>query len=148
MPTYHVTVVNLELTDDSKCAVAEAITRAHADHTGAPAYFVQVIFTSVTRDDHFIGGKTNTSSQLHVLAHIREGRSQQVKTALIEKIISDSSEILKLRPHDIWVYIQDLKAEQMAEFGRILPAPGDEAAWRQGLSSKKIEQLEQAGVKI
>jgi len=44
--------------------------------------------------------------------------------------------------------VQDIPPEQMIEFGRVLPEPGAEEQWRNGLSELKRQQLAAAGVKI
>ena len=34
-----------------------------------------------------------------------------------------------LPPRAVWVYVTELPPRAMAEYGHILPEPGDEAAW-------------------
>jgi hypothetical protein len=57
-------------------------------------------------------------------------------------------EIAGVGAEDIWVYVQDIPPEQMIEFGRVLPEPGAEEQWRNGLSELKRQQLAAAGVAI
>jgi phenylpyruvate tautomerase PptA (4-oxalocrotonate tautomerase family) len=47
VPTYTVTVANLSLTTEQESAIASAITEAHHVNTGAPAFFAQVVFTTI-----------------------------------------------------------------------------------------------------
>ncbi|MBR2118015.1 MAG: hypothetical protein V4458_17265 [Pseudomonadota bacterium] len=49
---------------------------------------------------------------------------------------------------DVWFYIQDIDAPQMIEFGRFLPEPGAEDAWRKAIAPEKQAQLGRAGVKV
>ena len=66
MPTYTVTVANLSLSLQQKSQIAEAITTAHSEQTGAPRFFAQVLFFSTNEGDHFIGGSANKAPQVYV----------------------------------------------------------------------------------
>ncbi len=148
MPTYTVNTANVSLTAEQKAALAEIITAAHSQHTGAPGSFAQVFFVETRCGDHFIGGNPNAAPHVFVLGQIRAGRGGEVKAAIIEQIITQAASALAVAREDVWVYIQDIDADQMAEFGRILPAPGEESAWQAGMSEEKRAQLRNAGVKI
>ncbi len=148
MPTYTVTTANLPLSPAQKSEIAALISQAHSRHTGAPAYFAQVNFHALASGDHFIGGQPNTAPNLYVLGLIRAGRPESVKTDLIVTIATGVHKIAGIGTEDIWVYLQDLAPSQMLEFGRVLPEPGAEAAWRAGFSPEKIAALKSAGVDI
>lgn len=148
MPTYTVTTANIHLSQEHKAAIAEIITAAHHECTGAPRYFAQVFFKKTNDGDHFIGGKPNKDPHVFVLGQIRAGRSAEKKEAIIEGIIANTTKLLGIDQADMWSYIQDIDANQMAEFGRILPAPGDEAAWQSGMSEAKLAHLSKAGVDV
>jgi phenylpyruvate tautomerase PptA (4-oxalocrotonate tautomerase family) len=94
---------------------------------------------------HYIGGKLNSAPQVYVHGLIRAGRSAEAKTGLIQQITSKAREIASVGAEDVWVYVQDIPAEQMVEFGRVLPEPGAEEQWRKGLSATKRDQLSAAG---
>jgi len=148
MPTYTVTAANPSLTPAQEAAIAAAITRSHHAATGAPAFFAQVRFAPVENGRHYIGGKPNTAPHLFVHGLIRDGRSAEAKTALVQEIAAQTADIAGLSPEDVWVYVQDIPAEQMVEFGRVLPVPGAEAAWQRGLGAEKRRALAAAGVEI
>ncbi|MFY7916135.1 MAG: tautomerase family protein, partial [Rubrivivax sp.] len=57
MPTYVVTAPEGRLAPAQKEALARRITDLHCEHTGAPAYFAQVLFTDVKAGNYFLGGK-------------------------------------------------------------------------------------------
>ena len=82
---------------------------------------------------------------MFVLGLIRAGRSADAKSNLTKDIAKRVVQIAGLRSEDVWVYLQDIPASQMVEFGRVLPAPGAEQAWLQGLSPEKIRELTDAG---
>jgi phenylpyruvate tautomerase PptA (4-oxalocrotonate tautomerase family) len=145
MPTYSVTVANFSLTAEQESAIAAAITESHHVNTGAPGFFAQVFFTTIAAGKHFIGGKMNQTSHVFVHGLIRAGRTPDSKTDLIKDIAKRIGETTGVGPEDIWVYLQEIPAAQMVEFGRVLPEPGAEEEWRRGLSSEKIRDLKDTG---
>jgi phenylpyruvate tautomerase PptA (4-oxalocrotonate tautomerase family) len=146
MPTYTVTTANLALSAQQKSRLAAAITTVHHLHTGAPSYLAQVIFTELPVQNHFIGGKPNAISHVYVHGLIRAGRAQDVKQALIKDLLAQTQQITGVGSEEIWAYLQDIAAGQMAEFGRLLPPPGAEEQWRQGFSPQKLAALKSAGI--
>jgi phenylpyruvate tautomerase PptA (4-oxalocrotonate tautomerase family) len=82
---------------------------------------------------------------MFVHALIRAGRSADTKLSLLKDITTKTRKTAGLGPENIWVYIQDIPAEQMVEFGRVLPEPGGEEEWCRGISTKKIRELSDAG---
>ena len=148
MPTYTVRTANLPLADAQKERIAAAITAAHNAHTGAPAYFAQIIFDPLDAGSHFLGGKPNPSPHVFVRGLIRSGRADEVKAGIIRQIVEQVSAITGLDTEDVWVYLQDIAATQMVEFGRFLPQPGAEDEWRKGFSSQKLARLARAGITV
>ncbi|KAE8545768.1 tautomerase family protein [Marinobacter nauticus] len=141
MPTYTVTVANLSLSPQQKAQIAEAITAAHSAQTGAPRFFAQVLFSAANEGDHFVGGRLNTAPQVYVHGLVREGRSIAIKQALMSQMLEEIAQILNITAEDVWIYLQDMPATQMIEFGRFLPAPGDEAEWEKGMTQGKRDSL-------
>lgn len=141
MPTYTVTVANLSLSLQKKSQIAEAITTAHNEQTGAPRFFAQVLFFSTNEGDHFIGGSANKAPQVYVHGLVRQGRSPEVKQALMNQMLEEISQIAGITTEDVWIYLQDIPATQMIEFGRFLPAPGDEAEWEREMTPEKRSRL-------
>lgn len=148
MPTYTVTTANLPLSAAQKSQIAEAITAAHHAATGAPAFFAQVIFRAIESGEHFIGGKLNAHPHIFVHGMIRAGRGIDVKQKLMSEVAGKVRAIAGVGTEDFWFYIQDIDAPQMIEFGRFLPEPGAEDAWRKAITPDKQAQLGRAGVKV
>ncbi len=148
MPTYTVTTANVSLSASQKGQIAEAITTAHHESTGAPAFFAQIIFRAIDNGDHFIGGKLNAHPHVFVHGIIRSGRALEVKRKLMGEAADKVGKIAGVGVEDVWFYIQDMDAPQMIEFGRFLPEPGAEAEWRNAITAEKSAQLRQAGVSI
>ena len=92
-----------------------------------------------------IGGKAYAVPHLFVHGLIRAGRSTDTKTKLITDIAASVHVAAGIGPEDIWVYIQDIPATQMVEFGRILPEPGAEDSWRSAMSAQKLQDLKATG---
>ncbi len=133
VPTYTCTAAAGLIDRDDKAAIARAITQAHAEITGAPAYFAQVIFREVPEGDHFIGGVRLGHDHVFVYGRIRDGRSAVDRKALIRRLTDDVAALLGLPAFSVWVYLLELPAAAMVEFGHVLPEAGDEADWTDAL---------------
>ena len=133
MPTYTVTTPENCLDDDRRARIAREITRVHHETTGAPAYFAQVLFVEIKPGRYFVGGNSLRGQQLFVNGQIRAGRTTESKDALIAQMLVAVAKAAQLPANLVWVYITDLIPRQMAEFGNVLPEPGDEAKWTEAL---------------
>lgn len=129
MPTYTVSAVDGRLNDLQKASLATALTDIHCQITGAPKYFVQVLFVDVPSNNYFIAGKPLKHDNVFVHGQIRAGRLLQIKHQIIEAILSATAEIAETDTASVQVYLIDVPAEQVAEWGRILPLPGEEEKW-------------------
>jgi len=89
MPTYFCTAAIGLLNAAKKQTIAAAITGAHAEITGAPQYFAQVIFDEVLAGSHFMGAEPLAHEHVFVYGHIRAGRSAQDRQALVMRLIRD-----------------------------------------------------------
>lgn len=142
MPAYTCTAAAGLIGQDKKGTIAEAITRAHAEITGAPAYFAQVVFEDVLPGNHFIGGVPLAHDHIFVYGRIRAGRSAVDRKALMRRLIGDVAKAAEMPSFAIWVYLLELPAAAMAEFGHVLPEPGDEKAWTDGLPGGDRERMQ------
>ena len=145
MPTYTIKTTNIKLTKEKKNKIAKRITEIHNKITGANSYFVQVIFDENKKNSHYMGGKIVKDKQIFLHGQIRDGRTAIVKNKLIitlrDSIIKNSG----IRKDNIWVYLLDLKPEQMIEYGEILPKSGKENNWFRSLSKtlqKKLRKID------
>lgn len=120
MPSYIVTCVEGRLTGSQKSLIAEAITRAHGDSTGAPYYFAQVTFNEVKPRNYFLGGTQLDCDQIFVHGTIREGRPTDMKDALMARLTADVAIASQMKPNCVRVYLSELPPNQMVEFGRVL----------------------------
>ena len=49
--------------------------------------------------------------------------------------------ITAIHHEEVWVYLSDIPAHNIAEYGRVLPAPGGESAWFATLPAALRERL-------
>ena len=144
MATYSVYFAGFSLTTHQKFTLAKAITKIHADVTGAEAYFAQVIFKQLDLHDCFIGGVLLDEPHIFLNGQIRGGRSEQMKKQLLVELEIAIQSTSKLAGHQIWAYIDEITPGQMIEYGQILPAVGDDSVWFSTLPAsiqKKLNYL-------
>ena len=144
MATYSVYFAGFSLTTHQKFTLAKAITKIHADVTGAEAYFAQVIFKQLDLHDCFIGGVLLDEPHIFLNGQIRGGRSEQMKKQLLVELEIAILSTSKLAGHQIWAYIDEITPGQMIEYGQILPAVGDDSVWFSSLPAsiqKKLNYL-------
>lgn len=142
MPTYTCTAEPGLLNAHQKERIAQAITTAHAEVTGAPAYFAQVIFEDVAPGNHFIGGKPLNHDHVFVYGRIRGGRSAVDRKTLIRRITEEVAEIANVPRFSVWTYMLELPAAAMVEFGHVLPEPGEEPSWNDSLPTNDRDRMQ------
>ena len=136
MPTYYVNTSNIKFSKLIKEKLAKKITKIHNKTTGANKYFAQVIFNNTKKGDHYMGGKIISKPEIFIYGHIRSGRTAKVKNNLVKGLREIIQENTRLEKDNIWVYLLDLKPDQMIEYGEILPKSGGEKKWFKNLPTK------------
>ena len=140
MPTYAFSTAK-NLSAEQRARLVESVTSFHETEATAPRYFVQVVFYKVEPGSIFIGGEPAPADHIWVRADIRAGRTQQQKAKILHRIMRETSEILRISQESVWVYISDIPAESVAEFGAILPQPGGEEKWLAALPVSLRDRL-------
>jgi phenylpyruvate tautomerase PptA (4-oxalocrotonate tautomerase family) len=136
---------SIRLSAEQKVRLAEEITHAHTEITGAAGFFAQVIFDEVPEGNHFVGGAPLGLGQIFIHGQIRAGRSAVDRQKLITRLVKVASEVSGLPTNAAWVYIIELPARCMAEYGHILPEPGDEQSWAAALPAADRERMQSTG---
>jgi phenylpyruvate tautomerase PptA (4-oxalocrotonate tautomerase family) len=132
VPNYAIHLRTESSTGTARADLARRISDVHARATDAPPSFVQVIVQPIT-GEHFIGGEPVDPRSVFVHGHIRAGRTAERKAALVAGLRDAVVEALGVPGGLVWVYVSELPAAQMVEFGHVLPAPGEEAQWQASL---------------
>lgn len=145
MPTYICTVPAGRLSAEQKARVAADITRVHNEVTGAATFFAQVIVNEVPAGNYFLGGKPLREDQVFVNGQIRAGRSAVDRARLMRGILESVAAAANAEMTSVWVYLTDLPPRDMIEYGHVLPEPGSETEWLNGLPAKDRERMIKAG---
>src|SRR5438094_1886850 len=135
MPTYVCVVKAGLLNNLQKHRIAAAITRLHSETTGAPTWLVQVVIDESDQRQCYLGGQ-RAEHQIWIRGDIRAGRTSEQRQRLMLGIVQAVSEISGVEESAIWVYLCSLAPDDMVEYGRVLPQPGQEQAWFEGLSAE------------
>jgi len=133
MPTYNVHYTAGTLDADQKHRIARRITEAHSANTGAQQFFAQVLFREISLDGWYLAGEPLTEPHLFVLGFIRSGRALDVKARLLHSIRDLLVEHGGVSVERAWVYLCDVPAAHIVEYGEILPEPGQEQGWLDAL---------------
>jgi phenylpyruvate tautomerase PptA (4-oxalocrotonate tautomerase family) len=137
MPVYMVHVSAGRFGPDEKGAIARAITNAHQALTGTQHFLAQVSFQEQPAGNVFIGGVQQGGDLIFVHGHHRAGRPADLRHRLAAKIVDDVSRAASIEKKHIWLYIDEMPANQMFEYGRVLPEPGEEQAWFDAISAEE-----------
>ena len=141
MPTYICRVARARLDAGTRAALAATITRIHTEVTGAQGFFAQVLFEAIEPGTCFLAGEPADEDHCFIHGQIRAGRSALSRAQLIDRIVEAAASALRMPRHAIWVYISELPPRAMAEYGSVLPEPGDEALWLAGLPDDTRRKL-------
>lgn len=142
MPTYAFSTAK-QLTAEQRAQLAESVTAIHQMEANAPRYFVQVVIYQVEPGSMFIGGEAASPDHIWVRADIRSGRSKEQKARILLRVMQETSDILKISRESVWVYVSDIPAHGVLEFGNILPEPGGEEQWLASLPRILRDKLTQ-----
>jgi phenylpyruvate tautomerase PptA (4-oxalocrotonate tautomerase family) len=145
MPTYTVHAPSGRLSAAQKAELARDITRVHQEATGAPGFLAQVLFVDVSPKNWFVGGAPPGTDQIFLHGQVRAGRPPELKRALLLRLVELLANVAGCPKAHVWVYLTELPAAQMVEYGHELPEPGGEAAWLDGLPAADRARIESTG---
>ena len=101
----------------------------HHDGPGAPRYLVQVIFYELASGNHYVAGELARPEQIWIRGDLRSGRTEEQKAQILRRILRGVAKSADAPDEAVWVYLSDIPATNIAEYGCILPLPGEENAW-------------------
>jgi len=132
MPTYNVYVKADSLNDDQKQRAAQAITRAHSDSTGAPEFYVQVIFHEILDSNRYVGGY-RFNRHMWIRGDVRVGRTAEQRREWMLKMIKNVSESINRDINSIWIDLCGIEPESILKYGQVFPPAGQEKEWLESL---------------
>lgn len=141
MPTYTCWSQAGIVSGEARAEIASALTELHHEVAVAPRYFVQVLFAELAAGSLFLAGQPAPVGHVWIRADIRAGRTEGQKAELLRRITEEVGAILDLSPEHVWVYLCDIPGPNIAEYGRVLPNPGQEDAWFARLPPDLQERL-------
>ena len=145
MPTYTLHIPAGRLAAAQLDRMAAEITRVHSEVTGAAGFFAQVIVHEVAAGRYYAGGRPLAADQLFLHGQIRAGRSAQDRTRLLLALRDVVTTESGAEAAAVWVYLVDLPARDMVEYGHVLPEPGGEGAWMAALPEADRAWMQRAG---
>jgi hypothetical protein len=89
----------------------------------------------------FIGGAPAPVEQIFVHGEIRSGHSAEQKKNMIEAMMRAVATAANTSAFYVWIYLVDLVAAQMTEFGDVLPEPGAEEKWLSSLTAEDRQRM-------
>jgi phenylpyruvate tautomerase PptA (4-oxalocrotonate tautomerase family) len=119
VPFYQFTVPSGGPTLRHKAEIAAAVTKVHAEVTGAPTAYVHCSFSEVEDQSIFVAGEAVDSPRMVGL--IRDGRSPEVRARLIHGIADAWCEITGEVKESLAVFIVEVPGANVMEDGVILP---------------------------
>lgn len=139
MPTYQVFVNQGKLTPSQKQAVAVAITDSHVGKTGAPRYYVQVIFNDVPDDNRYVAGK-RFGKHMWIRGDVRIRTPEQNKELMLD-MVDRVHEASGFDRNFIWCDLCPIEPTSIVKFGTVFPPAGAEKAWYDALPTDVKEVI-------
>jgi phenylpyruvate tautomerase PptA (4-oxalocrotonate tautomerase family) len=141
MPIYVCTAALGRLTPVQKTEIAKGITAIYHEETGAPGYLVQVIFYDIAPGNHYVAGRPAPADQICIRCDTRSGKTNTQKSQMLRRIMQDVARVSGGAEDAVSVLLCELPAGNIAEYGRVAPAPGEEDAWFSSLPDALRERL-------
>src|SRR5258708_26308662 len=116
MPTYACSTAAGRLTPAQKADIVRSITAIHHEETGAPRYFVQVIFYELAPGNHFIGGQSAPAGQIWIPGPIRAGPSEEPKPKVVFRSLPRPDKTTATPPAEVWGYPFRIPAPNLPQY--------------------------------
>jgi phenylpyruvate tautomerase PptA (4-oxalocrotonate tautomerase family) len=127
MPIYTCTTAENTLTTESKAAFAGEICRIHSEINHVPSTYVNVVFNELPADNVYTDAKP--AQPLLITGWVRDGHPEAETTRLALAIADAATRTTGVPATRVLVVFSSSPAHYAVEGGRVLPAPGEEAAW-------------------
>ena len=130
MPIYSCTTTESTLSTQTKKALAGEIGAIHSAINHVPSTYVNVVFHELPDECVYTDGVS--ASPVLVSGWIREGHAKSEVTRLATEIAAAVTRIAGVPAERVLVVFESSPASFAVEGGRVLPEPGQEAAWIAG----------------
>ena len=130
MPIYTCTTTESTLSAQTKKALAGEIATIHSEINHVPRTYVNVVFHELPADSVYTDGVP--ASPVLVSGWIREGHPKTEVTHLATEIAAAVTRMANVLAERVLVVFESSPANFAVEGGRVLPEPGEEAAWIAG----------------
>lgn len=130
MPVYTCTTNDATLSAQTKKALAGEIGNIHSKINHVPSTYVNVVFHELPAESVYTDGAP--ASPVLVGGWIREGHPKAEVTRLATEIAGAVTRITNIPAERVLVVFESSPASFAVEGGRVLPEPGEEAAWFAG----------------
>ena len=130
MPVYTCTTTESTLSAQTKKALAGEIGTIHSEINHVPSTYVNVVFHELPADSVYTDAAP--ASPVLVNGWIREGHPKTEVTRLATEIAAAVTRIAGVPAERVLVVFESSPASFAVEGGRVLPEPGEEAAWIAG----------------
>ncbi|HTQ20367.1 tautomerase family protein [Mycobacterium sp.] len=130
MPVYTCTTTESTLSVDNKKALAREIASIHSEINHVPSTYVNVVYHELPADSVYTDGVP--ANPVLVNGWIREGHPKTEVTRLAVEIASAVTRVAGVPAERVLVVFVTSPASFAIEGGRVLPEPGEEAAWIAG----------------
>jgi phenylpyruvate tautomerase PptA (4-oxalocrotonate tautomerase family) len=127
VPIYTCTTNQSTLSADTKRALAGEIATTHSEINHVPSTYVNVVFHELPADSVYTDGVQ--ASPVLVSGWIREGHPKAEVTRLATEIAAATTRVTGVPAERVLVVFETSPASFAIEGGRVLPEPGEEAAW-------------------
>jgi phenylpyruvate tautomerase PptA (4-oxalocrotonate tautomerase family) len=124
MPFYQFTVPSGDATLDHRPEVAAAMTKVHAEVTGAPGAYVHCSFVEVAPGSIFVAGEPVAGPRM--VGIIRSGRSAEVRGRLLHELADAWCEITGHAKADVAIFLQEVPGANVLEDGVVLPEASED----------------------
>src|ERR1700757_3735362 len=130
MPIYTCTTTESTLPGPVKKALASEIATIHSEINHVPSTYVNVVFHELPADNVYTDGAP--ASPVLVSGWIREGNPKPEVPPLATETAAAATRIAGVPAERVLVVFESSPASFAVEGGRVLPEPGEEAAWITG----------------
>jgi phenylpyruvate tautomerase PptA (4-oxalocrotonate tautomerase family) len=122
MPLYTVTTQANVLSGAAKARLADDLATFHADYSGVPKTWVQVIFQDYAPGSGFTAGQPAAVAVL--ILQIRTGRSAEYKRGLVQRLWELVQNATGASDNQIVIGVNEVPPSQAMEMGKIMPDVG------------------------